>query len=113
MGKRKDRSQPSPDQKDALKRMNYLYQAAVALSMKQESLSKNVNLGVCRSLVQRMKIIGQKTQIRLVPELKADVCKICHTPLHIQTCKVEIQESPRKKIQKTCKTCGFAKKLKV
>ena len=114
MGRRnKDRSKPTADQNDALKRMNYLYQAAFLLSLKPEARSKNINMGISRSLIKRMKAVGQKTQVRIVPELKADVCKICHTPQHLYTCQIDIIESPPSKtVQKTCKTCGFVKKLK-
>lgn len=115
MGRRKVRSKLTPDQNDALHRMNYLYQAAFLLSLKPESRSKNINMGISRSLIQRMKLVGQKTQVRIVPELKADVCKICHTPQHLHTCRIEILDSPSnpsKTVQKTCKTCGFVKKLK-
>lgn len=116
MGRRnKDRSRPTADQNEALQRMNYLYQAAFLLSLKPEARSKNINMGISRSLIQRMKIVGQKTQVRIVPELKADVCKICHTPQHLYTCQIEILEAPSsnsKTVQKTCKACGFVKKLK-
>lgn len=112
MGKRKDRSKPTPDQKDALKRMNYLYQAAFLLSLKPESTRKNINMGISRSLIQKMKMVGQKTQVRIVPELKVDVCKICFTPLHLKTCHIDILETPSKTVQKTCNSCGFVKKLK-
>ncbi|KAK0188263.1 Rpr2-domain-containing protein [Armillaria mellea] len=71
--------------KDILQRLNFLYQASVYLNgvaSPSPPRRKRVTAGdLSRSYVSSMKIVGQKTVVKMDPSVKRTICKGCNTIL--------------------------------
>ena len=90
--------------KDAIERMNYLYQIAhEALRLKNESLA--------RFYIYTMMGISKRLVIRLDPSIKRTICKHCHSLLIPGiTMKVRISPNREPHVVNTCLYCGKVKR---
>lgn len=91
--------------KDALERMNYLYQIAY------EALKVN-NQPLARFYISTMVNIGKRLVIRLDPSIKRTICKHCHSLLvEGITMKTRISSRRETHVVKTCLYCGNIKRF--
>ncbi|KAK0485346.1 RNAse P Rpr2/Rpp21/SNM1 subunit domain-containing protein [Armillaria luteobubalina] len=70
--------------KDIIQRLNYLYQASMSLNGVTSQSSprrKRVTTSDSRSYVSSMKVVGQKTVVKMDPSVKRTICKGCNTIL--------------------------------
>lgn len=115
-------------------RVSYLYQAASYLASQQQNSppdvpkndestnSKDLPEHTCQTaacrLVYDLRSVSSKTQIRMSPEMKQGICKICNTVLREgPNCSTEIENKSKggKKawadvLVRTCHVCGAAKR---
>lgn len=113
-------------------RVSYLYQAASYLaSLQQHSpplgpqndqdskgVPKNTSQAAACRLVYDLRSVSSKSQIRMSPEMKQGICKICNTVLREgSTCSTEIENKSKggKKpwadvLVRRCHVCGAAKR---
>ncbi|PBK74610.1 Rpr2-domain-containing protein [Armillaria solidipes] len=71
--------------KDIIQRLNFLYQASVYLngvpSQSPPRRKRVTTSDLSRSYVSSMKIVGQKTVVKMDPSVKRTICKGCNTIL--------------------------------
>ena len=91
--------------KDAIERMNYLYQIAhEALRLKNESLA--------RFYMYTMMTISKRLVIRLDPSIKRTICKHCHSLLVPGiTMRVRVSSNRETHIVQTCLYCKNQKRF--
>ncbi|KAI0373934.1 Rpr2-domain-containing protein [Pilatotrama ljubarskyi] len=126
--------------RDIIQRINFLYQASTYLSSVSQSLPK-IAEGSCasppsdvnrktnkkaklrhpkntaelsRSYIGTMRIVGQKTMVRMDPALKRALCKGCDTvllPGSSATVRVKPLASHGQGIVYTCSTCDTSRRI--
>jgi len=103
--------------REIYQRLNFLYQASTylktieALSPPVDTASvRRVSLGdVASSYVRNMRAIGNKSVIRMDPNVKRSICKKCHTVLLPgQTVTIRIKGP---KVVYGCISCGSARAI--
>ncbi|KAK0222063.1 RNAse P Rpr2/Rpp21/SNM1 subunit domain-containing protein, partial [Armillaria fumosa] len=70
--------------KDIIQRLKFLYQASVYLNgvTSQSPRRRRVTTSdLSRSYVSSMKVVGQKTVVKMDPSVKRTICKGCNTIL--------------------------------
>lgn len=118
-------------------RISYLHQAATYLATRQlraadtanpqgerqmntaSSSSDKAHQAIARRLVSDLRSVGQKSVIRMAPEIKRSICKYCDAVLiDGSTCTSEIENKSNggKKpwadvLVRKCNSCGFAKRF--
>jgi ribonuclease P protein subunit RPR2 len=116
-------------------RISYLHQAATYLATQQlldtatsqgekqtataSSPSDKAHQGIARRLVTDLRIVGQKSVIRMAPEIKRSICKHCDTVLiDGSTCTSQVENKSKGGIKpwadvlvRKCNACGFAKRF--
>ena len=90
--------------KDAIERMNYLYQIA------HQALSVN-NQPLARFYIYTLVNISKRLVIRLDPSIKRTICKHCYSLLIPGiTMKVRISPNREPHVVNTCLYCGKVKR---
>jgi ribonuclease P protein subunit RPR2 len=108
MGKKKKKSAGVIlPQRDAMNRINYLYQAALCLSFQSPP-----NICLARCYINTMKTISKRLVIKLDPSIKRWVCKSCDTPLIPGvSCTGRLRARRQKHVVIKCTTCGTIKRF--
>ncbi|KAG2150863.1 Rpr2-domain-containing protein [Suillus clintonianus] len=139
MGKQNKDDIPNPSRvgnRDIIQRLNFLYQASVLLNAVTADLSE-VPFSPCetndthnppkkwqkrvvstaelsRSYIDTMKVVGQKTNVKIDPTVKRVICKGCHIvlmPGASSTVRVKNSASHRHLIIHTCKSCRTSRRI--
>ncbi|XP_065899312.1 ribonuclease P protein subunit p21-like [Dysidea avara] len=109
MGKKKGgkNKQSVIPHKEAMLRMNFLYQAAYTAVDSAESFSTS------RYYINTMKTIAKKLVLRIDPSMKRTVCKRCNTLLIPgKTSSSRLRSRREKHVVVKCWTCGMVKRYK-
>lgn len=102
MGKsKKGKKKPSIPKKDTFQRINFLYQAAHAMSANAEQQE------LARYYTQTMKACASKNLIRLHPHVKRTICKECQSLL-LPGVSSKIRRK-KKCLRMTCLNCKESK----
>ncbi|OAX44111.1 Rpr2-domain-containing protein [Rhizopogon vinicolor AM-OR11-026] len=139
MGK-KNNDIPNPNSvanRDIIQRLNFLYQASVLLNGMTAGASSQVPCSPCeaddahnrpkkrrrkvvstadlsRSYVDTMKVVGQKTNVKIDPTVKRVICKGCNIiliPGASSTVRVKSSTSHGHLIVYTCNSCRTSRRI--
>ncbi|KAK0503705.1 RNAse P Rpr2/Rpp21/SNM1 subunit domain-containing protein, partial [Armillaria luteobubalina] len=104
--------------KDIIQRLNFLYQASVYLnSVTSQSPSRRRRVStsdLSRSYVSSMKVVGQKTVVKMDPSIKRTICKGCNTilvPGSTVTIRVNKSASRGHVMVYTCTHCQTTRRI--
>ncbi|KAG2079120.1 Rpr2-domain-containing protein [Suillus decipiens] len=140
MGKQNKNDIPNPSRvgnRDIIQRLNFLYQASVLLNGMTAGPSSQVPFDTCesndtqnppkkrqkrvvstadlsRSYVDTMKVVGQKTNVKIDPTVKRVICKGCHivlVPGASSTVRVKNSKSHGHLIVHTCNSCKTSRRI--
>ncbi|KAK0438336.1 RNAse P Rpr2/Rpp21/SNM1 subunit domain-containing protein [Desarmillaria tabescens] len=121
MAKKSKDEAPNPNNvpnRDIIQRLNFLYQASVYLngvSPPQKRKQKRVTTSdLSRSYVSSMKIVGQKTTVKMDPSIKRTICKGCDTVLVPgSTVSIRVKKSPSHGhlMVYTCTRCKTSRRI--
>ncbi|KAG2358478.1 RNAse P Rpr2/Rpp21/SNM1 subunit domain-containing protein [Suillus spraguei] len=131
---------PNPSRvgnRDIIQRLNFLYQASVLLNGMTAGPSSQIPFDTCesndtqspprkrqkrvvstadlsRSYVDTMKIVGQKTNVKIDPTVKRVICKGCHIvllPGASSTVRVKNSKSHGHIVVHTCNSCKTSRRI--
>ncbi|KAG2132427.1 RNAse P Rpr2/Rpp21/SNM1 subunit domain-containing protein [Suillus bovinus] len=140
MGKQNKDDIPNPSKvgnRDIIQRLNFLYQASVLLNGMTAGPSSLVPSSICetnntqnlpqkrqkrlvstadlsRSYIDTMKVVGQKTNVKIDPTVKRVICKGCHIvliPGASSTLRVKNSKSHRHIVVHTCNSCRTSRRI--
>ncbi|KAG1730765.1 RNAse P Rpr2/Rpp21/SNM1 subunit domain-containing protein [Suillus lakei] len=140
MGKQNKDDIPNPSRvgnRDIIQRLNFLYQASVLLNGMTPGPSSQVPFSTCatnntqnppkkrkkrvvstadlsRSYVDTMKVVGQKTNVKIDPTVKRVICKGCHIvliPGASSVVRVKQSASHRHLVIHTCNSCRTSRRI--
>ncbi|KAG1777481.1 Rpr2-domain-containing protein [Suillus placidus] len=140
MGKQNKDDIPNPSRvgnRDIIQRLNFLYQASVLLNGMTAGPSSQVPFSTCeindtqnppkkrkkrvvstadlsRSYVDTMKVVGQKTNVKIDPTVKRVICKGCHIvliPGVSSTVRVKNSNSHGHLVVHTCNSCRTSRRI--
>ncbi|KAK0485300.1 RNAse P Rpr2/Rpp21/SNM1 subunit domain-containing protein, partial [Armillaria luteobubalina] len=104
--------------KDIIQRLNFLYQASVYLNgVTSQSPSRRRRVStsdLSRSYVSSMKVVGQKTVVKMDPSIKRTICKGCNTilvPGSMVTIRVNKSASRGHVMVYTCTHCKTTRRI--
>lgn len=139
MGKQNKDDVPNPSRvgnRDIIQRLNFLYQASVLLNgmtagpsqvsfstgetndiqkppkKRQKRVVSTADLS--RSYIDAMKIVGQKTNVKIDPTVKRVICKGCHIvliPGSSSTVRVKNSRSHGHIVIHTCNSCRISRRI--
>ncbi|KAG2031575.1 RNAse P Rpr2/Rpp21/SNM1 subunit domain-containing protein [Suillus americanus] len=137
MGKQSKDDIPNPSRvgnRDIIQRLNFLYQASVLLNgmtvgpssfstcetdntqdppkKRQKRVVSTVDLS--RSYIDTMKVVGQKTNVKIDPTVKRVICKGCHIvliPGASSTVRVKNSKSHGHLVIHTCNSCRTSRRI--
>lgn len=140
MGKQNKDDVPNPSRvgnRDIIQRLNFLYQASVLLNGMTAGPSSQVPFSTCetnvtqnppkkrpkrvvstadlsRSYVDTMKVVGQKTNVKIDPTVKRAICKGCRIvliPGASSTVRVKNSKSHGHLVIHTCNSCKTSRRI--
>ncbi|KAG1809428.1 RNAse P Rpr2/Rpp21/SNM1 subunit domain-containing protein [Suillus subaureus] len=140
MGKQNKDDIPNPSRvanRDIIQRLNFLYQASVLLNGMTAGPSSQVLFSTCetddtqdppkerqkrvvstadlsRSYIDTMKIVGQKTTVKIDPTVKRVICKGCRIvliPGASSTVRVKNSKSHGHLVIHTCNSCRTSRRI--
>ncbi|KAG1847916.1 Rpr2-domain-containing protein [Suillus subluteus] len=140
MGKQNKNDIPNPSRvgnRDIIQRLNFLYQASVLLNGMTAGPSSQVPFSTCetndmqdplkkrqkrvvstadlsRSYIDTMKVVGQKTNVKIDPTVKRVICKGCRIvliPGASSTVRVKNSKSHGHLVIHTCNSCRTSRRI--